>query len=135
MAHRTGIGLSAATIVLWLSSLWIQFSLPHWLPPQWLEAKAPAAADLQPGDPTTQPDYDALIASLNAKKARLQKCELNQETLSVYVVVQPNGRVSAAGTSYLPLDQRRCVRKKLLSMVLKRRSRAKSLRLRTTLVF
>ena len=135
MAHRTGIGLSAATIVLWLTSLWIQFSLPHWLPPQWLEARAPAAADLQPGDPTTQPDYDALIASLNAKKARLQKCELSQETLSVYVVVQPNGRVSAAGTSYLPLDQRRCVRKKLLSMVLKRRSRAKSLRLRTTLVF
>ena len=135
IAHRAGMGLSAATLLLWLSSLWIQFSLPHWLPPQWLEARGPTASDIQPGNPTTQPDYDALIESLNSKKARLQKCDLNQEKLSVYVVVQPNGRVSAAGTSYLPLDQRRCVRKKLLGMVLKRRSRAKPLRLRTTVVF
>jgi len=33
------------------------------------------------------------------------------------------------------VDERRCVREKLLGMVLKRRSRAKPLRIRTTVVF
>ena len=135
IAHKTGVGLSIATALLWIASVWIQFSLPHWLPPQWLEAKGAPAVDIQPGNPTTQPDYDALLESLNSKKGRLKKCQLAQESLSVYMVVQPNGRVSAAGTSYLPVDQRRCVRKKLLGMVLKRRSRAKPLRIRTQIKF
>ena len=135
VAYRTGIGLSVATVCLLAASFWIQFSLPHWLPPQWLEARGAAAIDIQPGNPTTQPDYDALIESLNSKKGRLEKCQLDQQSLSVYMVVQPNGRVSAAGSSYLPVDQRRCVRQKLLGMVLKRRSRSKPLRIRTTVVF
>ena len=51
VAHRAGIGLSITTGLLWLTSLWIQFSLPHWLPPQWLEARVPPPSTFGPVTP------------------------------------------------------------------------------------
>lgn len=135
IAHRGGVALSVVTTLFLITSIWFHTQKPHWLPPSWLEADGPAPLEIIAGDPANQPDYEALTTSLNLKKNRLKKCGLEQDSLSVFVIVQPNGRVGAAGSSYLPTAQRRCVRKKLLGMVLKRRSRTKPLRIRTTLVF
>ena len=48
------------------------------------------------GDPKNQPDYEALVKSLNTKKGRLLKCGVQQDSLSVYAVVETNGSVRAA---------------------------------------
>jgi hypothetical protein len=126
---------SGVVVVLMLFFIWIWNIKPHLLPPAWLEAQGPAPQELTSGDPTTLPDYNSIVESLNSKKGRLRKCDLKQDSLSVMVVVEPNGSVRAAGTSYLPKNQRHCVRRKLLGMVLKRRSRIKSVRVRTTVLF
>ena len=126
---------SGIVVVLMLLFIWIWNIKPHFLPPAWLEAQGPVPEELRSGDPTTLPDYNSIVESLNSKKGRLRKCDLKQDSLSVMVVVEPNGSVRAAGTSYLPKYQRHCVRRKLLGMVLKRRSRVKSVRVRTTVLF
>ena len=132
---RTGWGTSAVVLLLMLGLTWIHAAKPHWLPPSWLEARGVVPLDVMAGDPTNQPDYEALVKSLNTKKGRLLKCGVQQDSLSVYAVIETNGSVRAAGSSYLPRKQKICVRKKLLGMVLSRRSRVRPLRIRTTLVF
>jgi hypothetical protein len=131
----TGWGTSAMVLLLVLGLSWIHAAKPHWFPPSWLEARGATPLDVVAGDPKNQPDYEALTNSLNTKKGRLLKCGVKQDSLSVYVVIETNGQVRAAGSSYLPRDQKICVRKKLLGMVLNRRSRVRPLRIRTTLVF
>ena len=111
-----GWGTSAMVLLLVLGLTWIHAAKPHWFPPSWLEARGAIPLDVVAGDPKNQPDYEALTKSLNTKKGRLLKCGVQQDSLSVYVVVEPNGRVRAAGSSYLPRTQKICVRKKLLGI-------------------
>jgi hypothetical protein len=132
---KTGQICSSIVVVLMIFFVWIWNVKPHHLPPAWLEAHGSPAQTVVAGDHKTLPDYNSIVDSLNTKKGRLRKCGLDQDQLSVMVVVEPNGRVRAAGASYLPKRQRVCVRRKLLGMVLKRRSRVKALRVRTTLLF
>jgi serine/threonine protein kinase len=132
---KTGEICSSIVVVLMIFFVWIWNVKPHHLPPAWLEAHGSPAQTVVAGDHKTLPDYNSIVDSLNTKKGRLRKCGLDQDQLSVMVVVEPNGRVRAAGASYLPKRQRVCVRRKLLGMVLKRRSRVKALRVRTTLLF
>lgn len=132
---RTGQVCSGIAVVMILLFVWIWNVKPHHLPPAWLEANGPSALPLVAGDHKNHPDYTSIVDSLNAKKGRLRKCGLSQDALSVVVVVETNGRVRAAGASYLPKKKRVCVRRKLLGMVLKRRSRVSPLRIRTTLLF
>jgi serine/threonine protein kinase len=131
-AGQISSGIVAVLMVLFV---WTWNTKPHILPPAWLEAQGPVPQDLMAGDPKTLPDHTSIVESINTKKGRLRKCNLKQDTLSVMVVVEPNGSVRAAGASYLPKTQRLCVRRKLLGMVLKRRSRIKPVRVRTTLLF
>jgi serine/threonine protein kinase len=132
---RAGQVCTGVAVVMMMLFVWIWNAKPHHLPPAWLEANGPPALSLVAGDHKTLPDYTSIVDSLNSKKGRLLKCGLGQDGLSVMVVVETNGRVRAAGASYLPKKQRICVRRKLLGMVLKRRSRVSPLRLRTTLLF
>ena len=132
---KTGKACSGIVVVLMVIFVWIWNVKPHHLPPAWLESQGPPAQPVIAGDHKTMPDYLSIVDSLNSKKGRLKKCGLDQDALSVMVVVEPNGRVRAGGASYLPKKQRVCVRRKLLGMVLKRRSRVRALRVRTTLLF
>jgi serine/threonine protein kinase len=132
---RTGQVASGLVVLMMVIFVWIWNVKPHYLPPAWLEAQGSTPLDLVAGDHRNLPDYDSIVGSLNAKKGRLKKCGLVQDSISIYVVVEPNGRVRAGGSSYLPMAQRRCVRRKLLGMVLKRRSDVRPLRVRTTLLF
>ena len=118
---KAGQVSSGIVAVLMIIFVWTWNTKPHILPPAWLEAQGPVPQNLMDGDPKTLPDYTSIVESINTKKDRLRKCKLKQDTLSVMVVVEPNGSVRAAGASYLPKNQRLCVRRKLLGMVLKRR--------------
>ena len=92
-------------LLLVLGLSWIHAAKPHWFPPSWLEARGSIPLDVVAGDPKISPITEALTKSLNTKKGRLLKCGVQQDSLSVYVVIETNGQVRAAGSSYLPRDQ------------------------------
>jgi len=134
-AWHAGQAASVLMVLMIVVFVFVWNFKPHILPPAWLEARGPTPLDVVAGDHKTHSDYQSIVKSLNAKKGRLRKCGLVQDSLSIYVVVEPNGKVRAGGSSYLPKSQRVCVRRKLLGMVLKRRSTVRPLRIRTTLLF
>ena len=89
--------MSVLLVILILLFVWIWNFKPHYLPPAWLEARGATPIDVVPGDHKTHSDYESVLKSLNSKKGRLKKCGLAQDSLSIYVVVEPNGRVRAGG--------------------------------------
>jgi serine/threonine protein kinase len=92
------------------------------LSPARMEARGPAPYELVSGDPVRQPDYQAISTSLQEQVPELGECDLEVDRITVWIIVEPDGSVRAADTSYLPLTDVWCVRRKLLGFTLDRRT-------------
>ena len=87
------------------------------LKPTTLEKRGPAPEVLQPGDPSTQPDYDSLLRSLDSQIDTINKCDLGGvDRLRLDLIVEPNGSVRSVSTTWLPTKTTWCVRKAILKM-------------------
>ena len=103
------------------------------LSPANMEARGPEAFELVSGDPVRQPDYQAISNSLHQQASELEECDLDVDRITVWVIVEPDGSVRAADTSYLPLLDVWCVRRSLLGLTLSRRTDVVPYRFRTNI--
>jgi len=96
---------------------WVWLKEPHMLNPEVLESRGPAPTALLPGDPSTQPDYEALMQSIDDKASQLSDCNLGtRDRLRLDLIVEPNGSVRSVRSTWLPRKMKWCVRRKLLGM-------------------
>ncbi len=99
------------------TATWVWNKEPHMLKPTTLEKRGVPPEVLQPGDPSTQPDYDSLLRSLDKQISTINKCDLGGvDRLRLDLVVEPSGSVRSVGTTWLPTKTTWCVRKAILNM-------------------
>jgi len=108
-----GTGMIAGAAI----GTWVWFKEPQMLNPEVLESRGPAPTALLPGDPSTQPDYEALMQSIDDKAANLSDCNLgSRDRLRLDLIVEPDGSVRSVRSTWLPRKMKWCVRRKLLGM-------------------
>jgi hypothetical protein len=120
-AKVAGIVLASAaavsTVTAAAAATWVWNKEPHMLKPATLEKRGVAPEVLQPGNPSTQPDYDSLLRSLDDQIGEINKCDLGGvDRLRLELVVEPTGSVRSVGTTWLPRKTTWCVRKAILGM-------------------
>ena len=121
MARVAGIVLASvaavSTITAAAAATWVWNKEPHLLKPTTQAKRGEAPEVLQPGDPSTQPDYDSLLRSLDDQIDAIHKCDLGGvDRLRLDLIVEPSGSVRSVGTTWLPRKTTWCVRKAILGM-------------------
>ncbi len=121
LARVAGIVLASVaavgTVTAAATATWVWNREPHMLKPTTLEKRGAAPEVLQPGDPSTQPDYESLLRSLDDQIGTINKCDLGGvDRLRLDLVVEPSGSVRSVGTTWLPRKTTWCVRKAILGM-------------------
>jgi hypothetical protein len=121
LAKVAGIVLASAaavsTVTAAAAATWVWNKEPHMLKPTTLEKRGTAPEVLQPGDPSTQPDYDSLLSSIDDQIDAINKCDLGGvDRLRLDLIVEPNGSVRSVRSTWLPRKTTWCVRKAILGM-------------------
>jgi hypothetical protein len=123
----------AVSIVSMVGFCFVWYLHDEMLSPVYMESRGPEPYEIVSGDPVRQPDYEAISASLREQSPELAQCELEVDRITVWVIVEPDGSVRAANTSYLSVLDTWCVRRKLLGFTLDRRTGGVPYRFRTNI--
>jgi hypothetical protein len=133
--HRKALSYlwGGVSIISMVGFCFVWYLHEEMISPANMEARGPEAFELVSGDPVRQPDYQAISSSLHQQVSKLEECELDVDRITVWVIVEPDGSVRAADTSYLPLVDVWCVRRKLLGLTINRRTGDVPYRFRTNI--
>jgi len=133
--HRKLISYSwfTVSIVSMVGFCFVWYLYEEVLSPSHMESRGPEPYELVSGDPIRAPDYRAISDSLFSQLDTLDDCDLEVDRITVWIIVEPDGSVRAADTSYLPLFDAWCVRGQLLDLTIDRRTGGTPYRFRTNI--